>query len=170
MRPMRIPDIAPARAVRWFLVLAALAAGGFYFALHRIDNGMPPVDPAAYADPPSGLAWGTERCWSNGKKLVASGWVARRGHGVSRRRVRVVFTDAEGRLRAVSTSLRQRDEVSAALNRRFGDDVDYPHAGFTASLDDPPPGAAGADGGVYLAYEDDEMRALLPLDCPAGAP
>lgn len=164
---MRIPESTAARATRWFLAAAALSASGFYAGLHHLDNAMPVVDAAAYRDPPRGLAWSSERCWSNGRKLVASGWVARRGHGAASRRVRVVVAGPDGRLRALATSLRQRDDVSALLNRRFGDAVAYGHAGYTASLADPPEGAAAQDR-VFLAYDDGDIHALLPLPCPRG--
>lgn len=167
-------DIDQAKRVRLllaiFLPACALVLGGFYALMFQRDNAAPVVDLADYrTGGAAGFHYRMEECWSNDKKLAATGWIVREGRDKSRRSVRVILVDDEdGQARALKTTLLDREDVSRDLNQTLGDALRYRNAGFTASLD-----IAAADppirpGTLYIAYDDGDGKALLPIPCRAG--
>jgi hypothetical protein len=62
------------------------------------------------------------------------------------------------------TDLTRRPDVTAALNPRFGDTINYDNSGFAASLN---LAAAGlGPGTALLAFDNGGVYSLLPLPCP----
>jgi len=164
------PDPRIAKHAWVFLVVSALASAAFFHVQYRRDNAAPDVDLAAYSRhaPPS-LVAGVEHCHRTPRKIAVEGWVARQGVGAGVRRVRAVIVDRAGRGFAMKTSLRDREDVSARLNQRFGDRTRYRNAGFNASIGLAAAGLAPEGARLLLAYDDGEVRALLPLSCDDGA-
>lgn len=153
-----------------FLLVAALACGLYFHAQYRADNAAPELDISSYRrDPPESLAASTEHCHWTARKISVVGWIARRGVGAGVRRVRAVVVDPAGRAVAMKTSLRDREDVSTRLNQRFGDRTRYRNAGFSASLSLSVAGPMPRDARVFLAYDDGQLRALVPLACSAGS-
>lgn len=157
---------------RTYLLASALLLGAFYFVLFRYDNAAPRVDLSRYESGVShGVAYGTDRCWATERKVAAVGWVARKKHGANRRNVRVVVVDRAGSSAyALSTRLQKRDDIVELLNRRFGDDINYRHTGFSASLNRPVMDRDIRGGRLYIAYDDDDTHLLLPLSCHLAWP
>lgn len=163
-------DARIARHAWIFLVAAALVSGLYFHLQYRRHNAAPEVDLSAFADGPrAGFLVETEYCVWTPRKIAVVGWIARRGVGGGRRQVRAVFVDRQGRGFALKTSLRDREDVSARLNQRFGDQTRYRNAGFTASVSLPTANLAPEGADVVLAYDDGEVRAVFPLACAPGS-
>jgi hypothetical protein len=158
----------PARVVARFvtggLLASAVLIGAYYAVLYFRLNAAP-----AFAGPfaPAGGEFAThvDTCRSTRSKVSITGWAARRGLQRGSHDTRVVFREtASGRLVAMRTDLVRRPDVTAALNARFGDTLDYDTSGFAASLN---LAAAGlGPGTALLAFDNGGTYSLLPLPCP----
>ena len=167
-------DIERTGRVRIFIGIllpaCALALAAFYALLFQRDNAAPVVNLTGFNIDGRDILYQMDKCWSNDKKLVVSGWVVRKGHGAARRSVRVVVVDDSGQPRAMKTTQIDREDVSGQVNHRLGDKIRYRNAGFSASLNlaaaDPPirPGA------LHITYDDGDRKVLLPIPCRAGHP
>lgn len=161
----------PAKRVRFFtslfLSVCALLLAAFYLILFRRDNAASVVDLIGFRiGNDEGFQYQLDRCWSNGRKAAASGWVVRKGHGTTRRIVRVVILDHDGnRAYAMKTSMQGRDDVAELLRRRLADGIEYRSAGFTASLNLKTANRHIGNGQLYIAYDDGDARVLLPIPC-----
>jgi len=155
-----------------FLLVCAVVAGGFYFLLFRQHNAASLVDLAPYGPGTAdGLQYRVDKCWATKKKVAITGWVVRPGKQTGRRRVRIVMLDrADGRAHALSTSLVQRNDVDALLSGQGSKHVDYRLPGFAASLNLTFAAKTVHDGQLYLLYDDDEGRGLVPLPCDVRWP
>ena len=154
-----------------FLVASLFAAGLFHLILYRKHNAAPTVDLTGYDVSGGGdMQAGLDQCSATDGRIAVRGWVARRNKGSIRRNVEVVVLPRNGTgAYAANTRLEQRDDVSALLNRRFSDDIDYRFAGFAASL--AIDGRADLRGGrLFVAYDDGSSRVLLPLACDLAWP
>lgn len=169
---MQIPTKTVRSLARIGLLGSALGVTAFYLVLFWRDNAAPPVSLAGFRIGDGyGFQYHMDRCRWNDKKVAVTGWIARQGHGADRRSVRVLVVDhADGSAYALKTSLQQRDDVRKLLNRRLGDRIDYRYAGFTASLSLQTAGKDFQQGQLYVAYEDADLRVLLPLPCRAQRP
>lgn len=157
--------------VNVFLPACAFVLVAFYALLFQRDNAASVVDPDGFSADGGDFLYEMEGCWSNDKKLAASGWIVRKGHGVARRTVKVVVVeDGSGQVRAMKTSQIDREDVSKDVNGRLGDAVRYRNAGFTASLNrraaEPPIGP----GALYIAFDDGGKKVMLPIPCRVGQP
>jgi hypothetical protein len=166
VKPGQAAAAAPAvaRFVTVALVASLLLIGAYYAILYFRLNAAP-----AFAGPfaPAGGEFAThvETCRTTRTKVAIAGWAARRGLQRGSNATRVVFREAaSGRLFAMRTDLVRRPDVTAALNPRFGDTINYDNSGFAASLN---LAAAGlGPGTALLAFDNGGVYSLLPLPCP----
>lgn len=156
--------------VNIFLPACVLVLAAFYLLIFRRDNAAPVVDLAGFSNGShAGFQYRMEKCWSNGKKLAAAGWVVREGHGNARRTVRVVLVDDQsGQARALKTTQFDRQDVSKQINQQLGDAVRYRNAGFAASLNLAAAEPPVRPGALYVAYDDAGRKVLLPIPCRVG--
>lgn len=168
-------DTARTRLVRnlvgALLPICAFALAAFYALLFQRDNAAPVVDPAGFSNDDDGFLHHMDGCWSNDKKLAASGWIVRKGHGAARRSVKVVVVeDGSGQVRAMKTSQIDREDVSKEVNRRRGDAIRYRNAGFSASLNRRVAEPQIGPGALYIAFDDGEKKVMLPIPCRLSQP
>lgn len=163
---MQVSRISIRNATGIGLLLSAMLLTAFYCFLHLRDNALPAFDLSGFRlAAGDGFRYRIEKCRSNEKKLVAKGWLVREGHGANRRRVLLVAVDEAGLAHAVKTTLQQRDDLAQLLERTLGDRINYGNAGFAASLN---LNIARLDlprTRLFLAYDDGDVRVLLPVTC-----
>lgn len=150
------------------LILGGVIILAFYSLLFLRDNSAPVVDLSDFQGSSRGFHYQVEHCWINDKKMAVQGWLVRERRGTSRRNLRVIVFDVAGNPHAIKTTLVQRNDVSELLSNRLGDGVDYRNAGFVASLNRTVADVELDHERMYLAYDDDKQRVLLPASCPTG--